>query len=288
MDKFCIITNVEKDENFQITHMITDYLDAHNKKYLVAVNENIDQYRDNGFIMPSEIPDDVECAIILGGDGTMIMAANDLISSDVPIIGVNLGTLGFLTEIDKNDIYESLDILFNKDLKIESRLMLDGSIFCNQNEVYHGYALNDIVINKKSTSGLIRVKIYVNDEVANTYLSDGVIISTPTGSTGYNLSAGGPIVAPYSKVMIITPICPHSLFNRSIIVSQEDEIRIELEKRSKRTEEAIISLDGNARIELHTGDTVEVKRAKKKAKLVKINKKSFFDQIRTKLGEDKD
>ena len=166
--------------------------------------------------------------------------------------------------------------------------MLDGSIFCGQNEVYHGYALNDIVINKKSTSGLIRVKIYVNDEVANTYLSDGVIISTPTGSTGYNLSAGGPIVAPYSKVMIITPICPHSLFNRSIIVSQEDEIRIELEKRSKRTEEAIISLDGNARIELHTGDTVEVKRAKKKAKLVKINKKSFFDQIRTKLGEDKD
>lgn len=288
MDKFCIITNVGKDEKFQITNMIKDYLISHQKQYVVAVNENINLYRKDGFILPSEIPNDVECAIVLGGDGTMILAANDLVENDIPIIGVNLGTLGFLTEIEKNDIYTSLDALFEENYKIESRLMLEGSVICNQNEVYSGYALNDFVITKKGASGLIRVKVYVNDEVANTYLSDGVIISTPTGSTGYNLSAGGPIVAPYSKVMIITPICPHALFNRSIIVSQDDKIRIELEKRTKNSDEAIISLDGRVRIELETGDAVEITRAKKKTKLIKVNQNSFFDLLRTKLGEDKE
>ncbi|ROR27122.1 NAD+ kinase [Mobilisporobacter senegalensis] len=288
MDKFCIITNVEKDEKFQITHMIMDYLTAHKKKYVVAVNENIDLYRKEGFILPSEIPDDMDCAIVLGGDGTMILAASDLVSNDIPIVGVNLGTLGFLTEIEQNMIHESLDALFDGNYKIESRLMLEGSIFCNEKEVYSGYALNDFVINKKGTSGLIRVKIYVNDEVANTYLCDGIIISTPTGSTGYNLSAGGPIVAPYSKVMIITPICPHALFNRSIIVSQEDKIRIELGKRSKNPDEAIISLDGRLRMELQTGDAVEITKGKKKTKLIKVNNNGFFDLLRTKLGEDKE
>lgn len=288
MDKFCIITNVDKDEKFKITHMIKDYLIAHQKQYVIVVNENIDLYRKDGFIIPSEIPNDVDCAIVLGGDGTMILAANDLAQNDIPIVGVNLGTLGFLTEIEKKDIYESLDALFEENYKIESRLMLNGSVICNQKEVYNGYALNDFVITKKGTSGLIRVKIYVNNEVVNTYLGDGVIISTPTGSTGYNLSAGGPIVAPNSKIMIITPICPHALFNRSIIVTQDDEIRIELGKRTKSPDEAIISIDGRVRIRLQTGDIIEISKAKKKTKLIKINHKSFFDLLRTKLGEDKE
>lgn len=280
MDKFCIITNMEKDEDFLFTHMITDYLRKHNKKYVVAVSENNGCYCEDGYIMPSEIPRDVECAIVLGGDGTMIMAANNMASKDIPIIGVNLGTLGFLTEIDKDKIYESLDALFDDKFKIESRLM----IACSQQGIHQGDALNDIVISKKNTSSLIRIKIYINDEVANTYLSDGVIISTPTGSTGYNLSAGGPVVAPYSKVMIITPICPHSLFNRSIIVSWEDEIRIELENRNKKKEEAIISLDGSTKIELQEGDTIRIKKAERKAKFIKIKQKGFFVQLRTKLG----
>ena len=280
MDKFCIITNMEKDEDFLFTHMITDYLRKHNKKYVVAVSENNGCYCEDEYIMPSEIPRDVECAIVLGGDGTMIMAANNMASKDIPIIGVNLGTLGFLTEIDKDKIYESLDALFDDKFKIESRLM----IACSQQGIHQGDALNDIVISKKNTSSLIRIKIYINDEVANTYLSDGVIISTPTGSTGYNLSAGGPVVAPYSKVMIITPICPHSLFNRSIIVSWEDEIRIELENRNKKKEEAIISLDGSTKIELQEGDTIRIKKAERKAKFIKIKQKGFFVQLRTKLG----
>lgn len=285
MNRFCIITNTQKDENFEITNIIRNYLDLHKKEYVLAMNEDVELFRKDGYMCLSEIPEDIECAIVLGGDGTMILSATNLINKDIPIIGVNLGTLGFLTDIEKKNIVFALDALFEDKYRIENRLMLEGSAFSNQEEVHLGYALNDFVITRKGTSGLICVNVYVNDELVNAYQGDGVIISTPTGSTGYNLSAGGPVATPTSKVMVITPICPHTFNNRSIIVSLEDKIRVELGKRSKESDDAVVTLDGRSRIKIQTGDVIEISKANKDTKLVKVEDKSFFDILTTKLGE---
>lgn len=286
MDRFCIITNVEKDVNFEITHYIETYFIEHQKSYYLVVNENPSMYQNGDFIEPSKIPDDVECAIVLGGDGTMILAANDLVDKDIPIIGVNLGTLGFLTEIDKSHIYETLDALLLGEYKVEPRLMVEGNVYSEGQCLYNGYALNDIVVTRKDVSGLITVKVSVNDEVVNTYRGDGVIISTPTGSTSYNLSAGGPVVSPSAQIMIITPICPHALNNRSIIVTTEDKIRVEIGQRTQRIEEAIVTFDGRESIHLKSKDIVEIGKAAKETKLIKVKKSSFYDLLRTKLGEE--
>lgn len=285
MNRFCIITNTQKDENFEITNIIRNYLDLHKKEYVLAMNEDVELFRKDGYMCLSEIPEDIECAIVLGGDGTMILSATNLINKDIPIIGVNLGTLGFLTDIEKKNILFALDALFEDKYRIENRSMLEGSVFSNQEEVHLGYALNDFVITRKGTSGLICVNVYVNDELVNAYQGDGVIISTPTGSTGYNLSAGGPVATPTSKVMVITPICPHTFNNRSIIVSLEDKIRVELGKRSKESDDAVVTLDGRSRIKIQTGDVIEISKANKDTKLVKVEDKSFFDILTTKLGE---
>lgn len=288
MDKFCIITNAGKDENLNITNAIKNYLKSHGKSF-VSATEDFNKFKENGCIDVSGIPADTECAIVLGGDGTMIQAANDLVELGIPILGVNLGTLGFLTEVEEPNIFMALDALFNNCCKIQSRVMLEGRVFCNGNEVYHGYALNDIVITRSGFSRLISVKIYVNDELIDTYLGDGVIISTPTGTTGYNLSAGGPVAAPETKIMTITPICPHSLNKRSIIVSSEDKIVVRVGKSKKtQEEEAIATFDGREGIELQTEDIVKISKGAKETKIIKILDKSFFEILRTKLGQEKE
>lgn len=289
MEKFCIITNIDKDESLETTNLIKNYLEAHQKTYVAATEEDLHKFKESGCIDVSGIPDDTECAIVLGGDGTMIQAANDLIGKGIPILGVNLGTLGFLTEVEKPNILMALDALFENRCKIESRIMLEGNVFCGGKETYHGYALNDIVITRSGFSRLINVKIYVNEELINTYLGDGVIISTPTGTTGYNLSAGGPIAAPETKIITITPICPHSLSKRSIIVSSEDKLVVKI-GRSKKTqeEEAIATFDGREGIELQTEDIIKISKFAKETKIVKILDKSFFEILRNKLGQDKE
>ncbi len=285
MDRFCIVINVEKDVDFHITNQIKDYMNKHNKSYYLAVNDISPYYREQGYIAPSEIPSNVQCAIVLGGDGTMILAANQLVSKDIPIIGVNLGTLGFLTEIEKDNIHATLDALFTDEYKIEARMMIEGTLYNKSESIYKGLALNDIVINRRDSSGLITTKIFINGEHVNTYTGDGVIISTPTGSTGYNLSAGGPTAMPNSKIMIITPICPHTFNNRSMVVTSHDRIEIEIGNKKKKEEIVVATFDGKDRIELITGDRIEINKAIQDTKLVRVKKSSFFDLLRTKIGE---
>lgn len=285
MDRFCIIVNMEKDKEFRITNQIKEYLEKHKKEYYLAIREISSYYRENGFIAFNEIPTDVQCAIVLGGDGTMILAANELVNKGIPIIGVNLGTLGFLTEIEKDKIYDALDALFLDKYQIEARMMIEGAVFHNLVPIYKGLALNDIVITRIDYSGLITTKILINGEHVNTYNGDGVIISTPTGSTGYNLSAGGPTAMSNSKIMIITPICPHTFNNRSMVVTYHDKIEIEIGNKKKKEEVVIATFDGKERIQLVTGDKIVINRAKEETKLVEVNKSSFFELLRTKMGE---
>ena len=209
-----------------------------------------------------------------------------MVNRRIPILGINFGTLGFLAEIEQQYTFKALDSLFQDQYEIELRQMLDGVIVNDSKQGYQGLALNDIVITRSGFSRIITMEVYVNGEQVSSYRGDGVIISTPTGSTGYNLSAGGPVIKPDTKATIITPICPHSLNSRSIIVSANDEIQIRIRKSKKtQLEEAIATFDGRKAIQLKTEDTVVVQKATEDTRLIKVSKNSFFDILRTKLGE---
>lgn len=285
MNKFCVITNRDKDSNLEITNKIVDYMRKNHKDCVLLEGQNPASCQ-NCFTDSNGIPKDTECAIVLGGDGTIIQAANDLAGKDIPILGINLGTLGFLAEIEKQNIYEALDALYQDKWSIDSRMMLKGYIYSDSKEIHNGIALNDIVITRSGFSRIISVSVYVNDKLVDRYRGDGVIISTPTGSTGYNLSSGGPVVKPDARAIIITPICPHTLNSRSIVVSSEDNIKIKIDESKKtQEEEAIATFDGRMAILLQTEDIIDISKAKEEAKLVKINHTSFFDILRTKIGQ---
>lgn len=284
MDRFCIITNQEKDREYKMTEQIMRYLKDAGKECFFAPNL-LDEC-ENYYTDSNVIPEGTECAIVLGGDGTIIQAANDLVECKMPILGINLGTLGFLAEIEKQHTLEALDCLFKDQYVVELRQMLDGTIQNENGESYRGLALNDIVITRAGFSRIITMEVFVNGEQVTKYRGDGVIISTPTGSTGYNLSAGGPVIKPDTQAIIITPICPHSLNARSIIVSAKDEIQVRIGKSKKtQLEEAIATFDGRKAIQLKTGDVVVVHKAAEDTRLIKVSKNSFFDILRTKLGE---
>lgn len=284
MNKFCIITNPDKDMNYDMTRQIIRYLKEHGKECYFA--PSLQDGYENYYTDSSAIPEGTECAIVLGGDGTIIQAANDLVQRRMPILGINLGTLGFLAEIEQQYTFDALDCLIRDQYETEIRQMLDGVIVNESTQVYHGFALNDIVITRTGFSRIITMEVYVNGESVASYRGDGVIISTPTGSTGYNLSAGGPVIKPDTQAIIITPICPHSLNARSIIVSANDEIQVRIGKSKKtQLEEAIATFDGRKNIQLKAEDTVVVQKAIEGTRLIKISKNSFFDILRTKLGE---
>jgi NAD+ kinase len=289
MERFLIITNKEKDTDLRVTTKIITYIEQAGKQAFPSSVSSVQE--ETG---PITIPDDIDCAIVLGGDGTIIQTANDLMTYNIPIVGVNMGTLGFLAEIEEHHVPEALERLFQDDYHIETRIMMDGNVLHDPKhqqipEQTMGYALNDVVIARKGFSRIISLGIYVNDALVDNFRGDGVIISTPTGSTAYNLSAGGPIVLPQASVMVITPICPHSLSPRSIVVSAEDTIKVVVGKSKKTQEaEAIVTFDGNKVMDLGTDDVILIKKAKYNTKLIKLNYTGIYEILRSKLGKDGD
>lgn len=287
MNRFIIITNKEKDRDLSVTEKIVTYIENAGKTAVLSGLSSI--HEDMVSIQTTE---NIDCAIVLGGDGTIIQTANELMTYDIPILGVNLGTLGFLAEIEKHNVAEALDRLFMGDYKIENRIMIKGDVFRSSKietlkENMTGYALNDIVITRKGFSRIINLGIYVNDELVDNFLGDGVIISTPTGSTAYNLSAGGPIIIPRANVVVITPICPHSLSPRSVVVPAADTIKIVVGKSKKTQEaEAIATFDGNKVIDLGTDDCICIQKAEYNTKLIKLNRAGIYEILRCKLGHN--
>lgn len=285
MNTFYMITNHQKDENLEITKEIQKYLEAHGKTcYIQCEHRNCKEQKTYKFTNAEMIPQDVECVLVLGGDGTLIQGARDIVGRNIPILGINLGTLGFLAEIEQEHMYAALDKLMKDEFFLESRMMLRGTMYHKDQEVYTDIALNDIVLNRSGALRIVDYEIYVNGEFLYSCPADGIIISTPTGSTGYNLSAGGPIVSPSSAMILLTPICPHSLNSSSIVLSAEDQIVVKIGPgRRNIIEEAEATFDGAQSIKLITGDYVEITQAKETTKLIKISKKSFVETMRKKM-----
>lgn len=284
MKHFFVISNESKDKNFEVAQKIREYLESRQCTCVIAKDYGKDSSK-NFSTDVREIPEHTQAVIVLGGDGTLLQAANDIAEVSLPILGVNLGTLGFLTDIEKHQIYRALDRLIANDYATEERMLLEGVVIGEGTCNAHALALNDIVINKGRFYHLVSVKVYINDELLDQYIADGIIVSSPTGSTGYNLSAGGPVMVPSMEGIIITPICPHSLNNRSLVVSPKDEVVLEISPtRDDREDEGILIIDGMVQGVLKNGQKVCIRKAKDSTTLIKLSKNSFFEVFHDKLG----
>jgi NAD+ kinase len=285
MEHFYIITNESKDTDFQITYRIRDYLLQRGKQCTVQVNGQ--KKLRKGYTDSSRLGEDVDCVLVLGGDGTLLQAAVDLADLTVPFLGINLGTLGFLAEVNKDDIEGALAKLLDGEYEIEKRMMLVGYVYDALEETpkENTRALNDVVITRKGTLQIISFTISVNGQFLHRYSADGIIVATPTGSTGYNLSAGGPVVDPKAQLMVISPICPHSMQHSSIVLSPEDEVTITIETgHDDALQEVEAIFDGSHRVTLHTGDKIVIRRSEKTTGIVKLNKVSFLESLHNKMG----
>lgn len=278
MNNFLVITNREKDGNLAVTNRVVRFLEE--KKALCQVMADLgSEYEE----IPNLEPE-TECIIVIGGDGTILQAARVIVGKKIPMLGINLGNLGFLTDIEVSDIEEMLGRLLDDDYRIEERMMLKGEIYNQGVMVYESLALNDLVITRSGFSRIIECKIWVNGKKMNNYHGDGIIVSTPTGSTGYNLSAGGPVVCPKADIMLVTPICPHVIDARSTVLVPTDDIWIEIGRlRKTQTEEAIATFDGQMGIRLKPGDRIHVCPASEKTYLVKMNDHNFYEILHNKM-----
>ena len=217
----------------------------------------------------------------------MLQAARDVVDKEIPLFGINLGTLGYLAEIDQHSIYPALDRLMSDRFTIERRMMLAGRVMRAGKELASNIALNDIVISREGALRVVRFNNYVNDTYLNTYKADGIIVSTPTGSTGYSLSAGGPIISPGASLILMTPLAPHTLNTRSIVFPAEDVISVEIgEGRDGGIEQGVASFDGAARVPMITGDRILISKSKKDTRIIKINNISFLETLREKMSNN--
>ena len=227
-----------------------------------------------------EMPPDVEMIIVLGGDGTLLSVARQVWNKNIPILGVNLGGLGFLTEITLDELYSVLERVLRDDFEINEREILKAGVIRRGKRIAEFIVLNDAVINKGALARIIDLETTINGEYLSTFRSDGLIISTPTGSTAYNLSAGGPIVYPSLHTIIITPICPHTLTIRPIIIPDDVKIRALLKSSN---EEVTLTLDGQQGFTLKFEDVVEVGKAEGRILLIKSPYRHYFELLREKL-----
>lgn len=277
MNTFLIIANKQKDINLEITEQI-----KHHITRMGAVCNVYDQYNRN--VTSIDIPEGTQCILVIGGDGTILAAARMLVGNTIPLLGINLGTLGFLADVNLADLSKTLDLLLKDQYQVENRIMLTAEVYKQGEKAATYIALNDFNINRCGASRVIGLKVGINGSIIDCYRADGVIVCTPTGSTGYNLSAGGPIINPTCKNFVITPICPHSLTARSIVLAKEDVVTVEVEQiRSNIKEEAIISFDGREGLSIVPGDQVKIYKSQEVTPFIKATEVSFVQILKEKL-----
>jgi NAD+ kinase len=230
----------------------------------------------------SEFPEGVGWLVVLGGDGTLLGAARRVAKRGLPILGVNLGGLGFLTKIPVQRLYAAVDLMLQGKLRIETRMMLETAVIRDEKRICGFQVLNDVVISKRTPARIIDLEVHIDREFLTTFRADGLIISTPTGSTAYNLSAGGPVLYPTLASFILTPICPFTLSNRPIILSDSHQVHVTLAKGPE--EEVSMTCDGQVGFDLLFGDRVVIRKSEERIRLIKSPDQTYFEILRTKLN----
>ena len=283
MKKVAILPNVQKDKGLETTKRLVRYLvekgcEPQLSKE-VAERAEMPQYARE----EAELYSQSDLLISLGGDGTLLGIGRRTARFEKPILGINLGTLGFLTAEEKNYAEKAIDQVLHGDFKLEKRMMLECSIATGENRTEGVIALNDICITRGNLYKILEFHVYVNDEYVDTLLADGVIICTPTGSTAYNLSAGGPVLKADAEIIAVTPISPHTLTSRPIVVSAEDVVTVEV-KPSREDTPFTVSADGQDNFTLMGKNVVQIRKAKVWTTIIKTKPQSFYDVLRYKLS----
>jgi NAD+ kinase len=276
-----IISKINDTSVKDSLNAVIQYLEKKNISYLLDKNSckilNYLKYTDI-----EVIKDKCDMAFIIGGDGTLLRAAQDLAIANIPICGINRGRLGFLVDISPDHIHENLDNIFKGNYSIDERISLVGTIIRNGKEISRNISFNDVVIHSRDTVRMIEMDTILDGEKLYTVNADGLVVSTPTGSTAYSLSSGGPILQPTMEALILVPICPHLLSNRPIVIGMNSVVEIKLSEKSNT--DASVTFDGQINVPIEPNDTIRISKSKVLLKLIQPPNISFLSILREKLG----
>lgn len=278
MERVGLVVNLHKVRSRRFIQMLIEWFEQRGVQVVLPRTSESEELSYGCPVI--EFLENVNIIMTLGGDGTLLGVARQVADKGTPILGVNLGQLGFLTDLEVPDLFPSLEKLLLGDYQIEPRMMLFAEVQREGSSAASFIALNDVVISKGPISRIIRMETYVGNDYLSTYRADGIVISSPTGSTAYSLSAGGPIVDPDLEVMIVTPICPHTLYARPFILPDNQEVKVVLRSDSP---EVMLTIDGQIGYPLQKNDCVSIRRASVCTNLVKVKKRSFSEVLRLKL-----
>lgn len=278
--KVGIVANTEKEKIAEYARALKEWLEGRGVEVFIEA-EIAAKIGFPGGLPWDDLARKTELVAVLGGDGTMLRTARYLAKYDVPIVGINMGSFGYLTEVNLNEMHSALGLILSGNYLTEKRMMLDVSVSHGKTIINAGTVLNDVVINRGNLSRIVELETTINNKYLTTYKADGMIISTPTGSTAYSLSAGGPIVYPEKDLIIINPICPHTLTNRPIIFPEDANLRVRVWSKGRG---ATLTLDGQVSYRVKSGGVITVSKSKYVTRLVLSPHRSYWEILRSKLG----
>jgi NAD+ kinase len=278
--KVGIVANTEKDKITEYARSLKEWLEERGIEVFMEA-DIASKIGVGGGLAWDDLARRAELIAVLGGDGTMLRTARYVAKYNVPIVGINMGSFGYLTEVNLNEMHSALELILRGNYLTEKRMMLDVSIIHGKTIINAGTILNDVVINRGNLSRIVELETTINNKYLTTYKADGLIISTPTGSTAYSLSAGGPIVYPEKDLIIINPICPHTLTNRPIILPEDSDLRVRVWSKERG---ATLTLDGQQSYRIRSGDGITLRKSKHITKLVLSPHRSYWEILRSKLG----
>lgn len=282
--KIALIANTNKAKAVNVMEQVCNYLDDKGKDYILEeASAGLLERRVKSQVY-ERLVDFADIVIVFGGDGTFLKAARTFAASDVPILGINLGQLGFLTDIEVEMLEDGLDKLLAGKYQIEERMILEGRVIRSKQLVSRLIAINDLVLTKGPFSRIIKLETFIDGEYITTYPGDGLIIACPTGSTAYSLSAGGPIVNPKMKSLIITPICPHTLNSRSIVTTEDEEIVVKVDADHS---EVMLTVDGQESFPILSDDIIKINKSNLVAKMIKLEGYNFYKILRNRLHNNR-
>ncbi|MFQ5869073.1 MAG: NAD(+)/NADH kinase [Candidatus Zixiibacteriota bacterium] len=278
MNKIGIIANVKRPNVKEAVSKVLSWAEENNKECFLCSELSELFQEETRLFSREELRHRADCIFTFGGDGTMLATARAVGDSEIPILGVNMGSLGFLTQVPQENFEATLQRLKRDDFQIEDRMVLECRH--NRDDSEKLFALNDVVIDKGGVARIIHLHLSVGEEFICTYNADGLIISTPTGSTAYSLAAGGPILSPQMKAIIADPICPHTVTQRPMVFPHSETLEVKVESPH---DEAVLTVDGQVAVNLKSGDTITIREARHTIKLITFPERSFYEILRTKL-----
>lgn len=275
-----LVLNTEKDNSLKVSKEMIDLIKEKNVDYLLEKQGAKELDLNHKRASYDELREKADLIIVFGGDGTFLHTSLNFIGTGIPLMGINLGRIGFLTEIETNELGEALDDIIAGNYRIESRNTLEVCLERDNKLIEKKHAVNDVVINRSADGEMLKVDMHINNEFVNSYRGDGIIVSTPTGSTAYSFSAGGPIINPQVKAILITPLCPHAVHVKPMVISNNEVIEIDVEGEKDKI---FLTTDGRNSLSIKQEDIVRIKSSDQDISLIKFPERTFYTILRNKM-----